>query len=313
MEVSVAPDAAGLFPFLENLVAIDPAKGRRRPAPTLALRFDGQYRQRPAEAKIVYEALHAGVSGTARGFYLTCGASCLDIDVAAGEACGFLAKEFWAEPLENRREFFLLGLVMLLRRSNTFGLHANGVASDGRGFLLAGDSGSGKTTLTLACLRAGWSYLSDDALLLRPAAGAVEALAYRRGFSCGADTVARFPELAPFAAEAPVVAGRKRLLDLDSVYSGRSARSCVPRAIFFPRVGGDRRSRLYPLGTTEALTRLIRQSPGILTQPEFARPQLETLRQLAEQAPAFEFVSGGDVFDEPGAVPALMEAAGKGA
>jgi hypothetical protein len=41
-------------------------------------------------------------------------------------------------------------------------LHAAAVARDGRLLLLAGESGAGKTTLTLALLRDGWTYLSDD-------------------------------------------------------------------------------------------------------------------------------------------------------
>jgi hypothetical protein len=41
-------------------------------------------------------------------------------------------------------------------------LHAAAVARDDRLLLLAGESGAGKTTLTLALLRDGWTYLSDD-------------------------------------------------------------------------------------------------------------------------------------------------------
>lgn len=41
-------------------------------------------------------------------------------------------------------------------------LHAAAVARGDRLVLLAGESGAGKTTVTLALLRAGWSYLSDD-------------------------------------------------------------------------------------------------------------------------------------------------------
>lgn len=41
-------------------------------------------------------------------------------------------------------------------------LHAAAVARGSSLVLLAGESGAGKTTLTLALLRAGWTYLSDD-------------------------------------------------------------------------------------------------------------------------------------------------------
>ena len=45
-------------------------------------------------------------------------------------------------------------------------IHAAGVARGESSVLLAGDSGSGKTLLTFALLRRGYSYLSDDCVLL---------------------------------------------------------------------------------------------------------------------------------------------------
>lgn len=45
-------------------------------------------------------------------------------------------------------------------------IHAGCVALDGRGIVLCGDSGAGKSTLSYACARQGWTYVSDDAILL---------------------------------------------------------------------------------------------------------------------------------------------------
>lgn len=313
LRVCVDEAARDLLPFLERLVYAHSAEKNHPGTPGLSLRFSCGAPQSPAEAKIVYQSLRLSVSRTPKGFYLRCGGSCLDIDVGLGEASGALSDGFWREPLESRREFLLLGLLMLVRRDALYGLHANGVSYKGRGVLFVGDSGSGKTTLTLACLRAGWSCISDDALVLHSTTEAVEALAYRRGFSCDQDLSHRFPELGPFAETAPVVASRKRLVNLETVFSGQFAARCVPKGIFFPRVGAEHESHLVSMGATTALTRLIQQSPGILTQPEFAQPQLETLRQLVEQAPAFELISGTDIFGEPSAVQNLLGEACKAA
>jgi hypothetical protein len=45
-------------------------------------------------------------------------------------------------------------------------IHAACVKMAGHGVLLCGDSGAGKSSLAFACARAGWTYLSDDLVLL---------------------------------------------------------------------------------------------------------------------------------------------------
>jgi hypothetical protein len=309
LDVRADSGGGGLLDFLETLVHIDPAHGRAVGRPVLALRFGSEGLAAPADARPVYRSTGLGVFRTGRGFYLRRGLSSLDVNVAAGEGTGFLAPDFWEAPLESRREFFLLALLMLLRREGLYGLHANGAARNGRGVLFIGDSGCGKTTWTLACLAAGWRYLSDDALLVRSTPDAAEVLAFRKGFSYDPKLAGRFPRLARAANGAPVAANRKRLGDLDSIFPGQFVASCIPTKIFFPRIGPEKTSHFVPIGQTEALKGIIRQSPGIMTQPEWAQPQLETLRQLAEQASAFELVSGADVLEDPAAAASLLEAA----
>jgi hypothetical protein len=50
-------------------------------------------------------------------------------------------------------------------------LHAGGVALDGAGVIISGPSGSGKTTLTAALVRAGFRYLTDEAVAFDPVDG----------------------------------------------------------------------------------------------------------------------------------------------
>ncbi|HXP85412.1 MAG TPA: hypothetical protein VN841_11870 [Bryobacteraceae bacterium] len=47
-------------------------------------------------------------------------------------------------------------------------LHAACVSRNGRSVLLCGDSGAGKSCLTYACVRRGWTLVSDDAVHLAP-------------------------------------------------------------------------------------------------------------------------------------------------
>ena len=71
------------------------------------------------------------------------------------------------------RYHFLEGVALtLLSASHVTPLHAACVELAGKGVLLCGNSGAGKSSLALACARAGWRFLSDDAVyLLREPAG----------------------------------------------------------------------------------------------------------------------------------------------
>jgi HprK-related kinase A len=54
-------------------------------------------------------------------------------------------------------------------------LHAGAVSRNGAGIILPGPSGSGKSSLTLALVRGGYCYLSDEFAVVEPSTGAVHA------------------------------------------------------------------------------------------------------------------------------------------
>ena len=64
-------------------------------------------------------------------------------------------------------------------------LHAGGVTLQGAGAIISGPSGAGKTTFTAALVRAGFGYLTDEALAIDPVTGLLQpypkALAIKRG------------------------------------------------------------------------------------------------------------------------------------
>jgi hypothetical protein len=233
------------------------------------------------------------VTRTRSGFSLECGGSILDLDLTADRALGVLHEDFWAHSLSEQREFFLLCFLMLLRRFGAFGLHANCVVKANRGFLIVGvkanrgflivgPSGAGKTTLTIALVREGWHFVADDALVLREGDGDLEAFALR-------------------------LADGKRLVEIDSTYRGRIVSRCTPRVLAFPKVTREPRTEIAPLEATEAMTALLEQSPGILTDRSGVERQLATLRQLMQQSRCVRVRLGSDVFSSTGLVTSLLE------
>lgn len=69
------------------------------------------------------------------------------------------------------RYVFEPALTHVLARTGRFMLHSGSVARDGQALLLIGDSGQGKSTLCWAAAQNGWSLLSDDHTIVRPAEG----------------------------------------------------------------------------------------------------------------------------------------------
>ena len=281
--------------------------------PTISLQFktEEQFLDQSSEGQIVFETPSLRILKRKSGFHLNCGASTLDLDLSHSQGTGLLDEGFWRYPQADQREFFLLSFLMLLRPHGLFGLHANGVVKENVGCLIVGNSGQGKTTLTLGLIQAGWRYLSDDALMLRNTLDYVEALAFRRGFSCTRDTANFFPELKG-ATDALFSANDKKLVDIEALYPDGFTNYCQPRMLVFPRIIGAAHTQLIPMDETQAITALIQQSPGIMVERMTVKQQLATLNQLVQQSCSYQILMGADVYQTPEAVSDLLWSAQKG-
>jgi hypothetical protein len=101
------------------------------------------------------------------------------------------------------RWFFVESLAyMMLAQRYLVPVHAACVAREGGGVLLCGQSEAGKSTLAYACARAGWTYLSDDAVFLLPDDENRIAIGRHRQFRFRLDAPQLFPELAGFVSRA---------------------------------------------------------------------------------------------------------------
>jgi hypothetical protein len=78
-----------------------------------------------------------------------------------------------------------VGLLALRRHPYLMALHAAGLATPKGALLIAGHGGSGKTTLAAALLAAGWSYLSDDTILLETRTLEATPVPYALGIKAG--------------------------------------------------------------------------------------------------------------------------------
>jgi hypothetical protein len=169
-----------------------------------------------------------------------------------------------------------------LRRYGLFDMHSAGVveAVSGNGVLIIGPSGSGKSTLTMQLVASGWSYLSDDELLLSFEQDVVEARGFRSFFAVSDSGTCL-----------------KHCFEPEVVFGSKRTAHAVPRALIFPRLNGESRSELTKLTPSETMTRLIRACPWATYDKSIAVANLGLLSALARQAHAFDLSAGSDLLD----------------
>jgi hypothetical protein len=182
-----------------------------------------------------------------------------------------------------------------MRRCNVFELHSAGVIPPGQSdaVMIAGPSGSGKSTLTSMLARCGWSYLSDDILLLTSREGRIEAQAFRRFFALTPETMSAVRLSKP----APGEGLKQRVIPQDH-FGSQQTETAIPSAIIFPRITGEAHSRLVALNAAESMAKLIRLSPWATYDKPTSAAHLKVLGQLANHTVAFSFEGGTDVLDD---------------
>lgn len=170
-----------------------------------------------------------------------------------------------------------------LRRFGLFDLHSAGVVEPqtGAGVLIIGPSGSGKSTLTFQLASAGWSYLSDDEVLLSSQDGVVEARGFRSFFAIRetADT------------------GFRNVFEPAGVFTSGLVTQVVPRWLLFTAISGEKETLVVELSQAETMTRLIRACPWATYDTTVAGANLELLSRLARQVKAFALTAGTDMLE----------------
>jgi hypothetical protein len=216
-----------------------------------------------------------------------------------------------------RHPVFTFALLELLRHRGLYHLHAAGVERGGAGILMAGDSGCGKTTLTLLMARAGWRFLSDDAVLLRLTPEGVEARALPMPYHVDPALAASLPELGALGDAAPYNAGPKREVFPERLYGQEYLPGVRPRVLLLPRLhtgaGAPPAEAVAPgiwlraLSAGQTVAELIRSSALVLLDERAAAGHLESLRRLATGCACFRLYHGPAALAAPGRVAGVME------
>ena len=250
-----------------------------------------------------------GLSGFIVGneIYVSVGRSAFHVQPQDGRGTAHLTPDFFTQPTLCRQRFWAFALLILLRSRGLYGLHAAGVVNPaGPCVLIIGPSGSGKSTLTIGLLRAGWGYLSDDAVLLRRGEGGIDALALRKPFSVDIATSADHADvpLGPAPPRAP--GGHKRRYDVQVAYPAQYCSRSRPTVLVFPRIVRDTRSTLAPLSRAAALGRLFAQSGPEMFERQSLPGHAAVLVRLLRQASSYDLCAGADLHHRPMSLASLL-------
>jgi hypothetical protein len=236
------------------------------------------------------EVLYDSATGILSGRY----GDCLQIkcDIPHGDIRYILKRDDEAFRVSSHI-LFTLPLIEFLRRRSLFNLHAAGLCRDGRAVLLAGPSGAGKSTLTLALTRAGWGFMSDDMLFLRPEAedgGDCALLGFPEGIDYTASSARLFGES---CALNEVNGKTKHHLRPEDIFRSEEVLRAKPCALIFPQVANTERSVLTPIDPGEAFMEL---APNVLmSDGETCRRHFAALAGLSRRVPAFRLLTGTDL------------------
>jgi len=197
-------------------------------------------------------------------------------------------------------------LSAVLRRSGLFELHSGGVVPPhhGKAVLIAGASGSGKSTLTCQLTACGWSYLSDDTLLIGQGRQGIEAWGLRRFFALSDDTIAavRLPNLLATANAGPL---KKRFTPQD-FFSSDQIQNARPGTIVFPVITFETESRVQVLTPSEAMARLLKLCPWATYDKLTAAEHQRMLGRLVKETVTLDILAGTDLLEDPNRASDLL-------
>ena len=168
-------------------------------------------------------------------------------------------------------------------------IHGAAVVPPGDGaWVLVGDSGSGKSTTCATLCRAGWSYLSDDQVILSAAERGLVAEGWVRPFHLdgGWQLGKRW--------------GKRETLDAARLFPGLRRVTAPFAGLLLPKVATQLTTGASPADPAEALAELIRQSPWVLLDRGAAPVVLDLLAAAASRCrPPQRLTLGSDSYGSP--------------
>jgi hypothetical protein len=174
----------------------------------------------------------------------------------------FLSEKTVADHTLVRWLFLEAMAYMLLTQRYVVSLHAACVARDRGGILLCGSSGAGKSTLSVACARAGFTFLSDDCTWILTGTDTPVAIGKPHQARLRGDAARHFPELEGLPARA-LPNGKLSMEVPTSLLSGvRTAKQAEIGTLVFLDRRSEGAARVETMPADEVATLLLQDLPS---------------------------------------------------
>ena len=291
VEEDLRPLASDWMPSIEEEVSEHPPQGS-------AIRVEGGRTiefDKSGKPSLLLGHVKAWVHSVADVAYMANAAETLTaaVDLAKRDA----SLRIGAEMPSTADVTYMLAMTaaLLLIRSGKTPVHAGGIVNPatGRAWLLVGDTHTGKSTTTANLMKSGWSYLSDDYVVLSQAGDQIEVEGWpddfhldegwHRGESTGVRGVVRESELPP----------------------GMRVDSAPLEGILFTRIDAGQPTVVERISAAAGLERLMRQSPWLVADSKSA-PQVFRLLSGAASCLCGDLRLGRDVLADHERLDALI-------
>jgi hypothetical protein len=180
--------------------------------------------------------------------------------------------------------------------------HASGVSHDGEAIVFAAHSESGKSTLAAGLVRAGFAYVSDEAVAFDWESGSIEP--YPKPVSLDEGSWTLFPELDPRPSIGDGAAFHQWHVPAGAIGPGRVSPSCRARWVVFPKYEAGAETRVTPITRGEAL---VEWSKNTFRFNQQGRAALTLLAGLVPEVECYR-MTVGDLDDAIACVTALVGA-----
>lgn len=179
-------------------------------------------------------------------------------------------------------------------------VHAGLVSENGSGVLLAGETGHGKSTATLACLKNGLDFLSDDHVWIESTDGdGFLGHALYASVNLKPDQLDSFSSVAGHAIAGKHPAERKSLVFLYPLFPERIKSSTHICAMAVPRIIQSEKSRFSQAPKVEAALAMVRNSmvEWAFKRMPNAPARFQRVSRLLNNIPCFYLEMGQNLDD----------------